>query len=398
MLQDWRLIMAKRAKVSLVALALGSLVVVGWMAAPFDYAQGPRAKSSGQEAPKPPEPPTPPAALAEPFELAPAPPMPPQAFGGIFMDGGSWLGVRLSDVTPERARELKLQGEYGAVVEEVENDSPAAKAGLAKGDVILEFAGERAWSVSQLQRIVRETPPGRTVEFKVSRDGKSRSVSVKLESHQPFARALAMAPRPRIEFSLRGVIAGPTVGISGEELTRQLAEYFGVKQGKGVLVREVVAGSAAEKAGLKAGDVIVRVESTDVGSVEDFRRALPRDLTEKRKVNVTIVRDRREQTLSVELEPTRRVTPRQAEIFGPYGIDQDEVRRLADQARRLAEQVTREKMESYRGLMENYQGQIQDYQRSLKDWQKQWQEEQRKLQEELRLKLKAFQTAGKQTI
>ena len=94
-----------------------------------------------------------------------------------------WMGVHLKDVTPEKARELKLPGDYGAIVTKVEPDSPAAKAGLAANDVILEFAGERVRGVAQLGRLVRETPPGRAVNLEVSRDGQQRTFTVKLESH-----------------------------------------------------------------------------------------------------------------------------------------------------------------------------------------------------------------------
>ena len=102
-----------------------------------------------------------------------------------------------------------------------------------------------------------------------------------------------------------------SLGVSGDELTRQLADYFGVKQGKGVLVREVVVGSAAEKGGLKAGDVIVKVNDTEVGSVPALRRALPKASEGKQKVTLTIVRDRREQTVIVELEHPTPPKPRQ---------------------------------------------------------------------------------------
>jgi C-terminal processing protease CtpA/Prc len=86
-------------------------------------------------------------------------------------------------------------------------------------------------------------------------------------------------------------------------LTSQLATYFGVKQGKGVLVREVVVGSAAEKAGLKAGDVIVAVDGKSVATVAELRQALEiKSGEEKRKLNLTVVRDHHEQTVPVELE------------------------------------------------------------------------------------------------
>ena len=111
---------------------------------------------------------------------APEPPEPPEApeaaIGGLesqllAADGAAWLGVTLKDVTAEKARDLKLPGEYGALVESVGADSAAAKAGLQKGDVIVEFAGERVQSEAQLRRLIRETPAGRTVSLQVIRDG-----------------------------------------------------------------------------------------------------------------------------------------------------------------------------------------------------------------------------------
>jgi C-terminal processing protease CtpA/Prc len=257
-----------------------------------------------QEASAPPALPAPPAMAALPAQEMP------------FGETSAWLGVSLRDVTAEKARALKLPGEYGALVEDVEEDSPAAKAGLAKGDVILEFAGERVRSAAQLRRLIRETPPDRTVALQISRNGQTQTLNAKLKTREPFnfqppeihvepfqGRNLYIEPflRDR-DFEYRFLTPGPRLGISGEDLTSQLASYFGVKQGKGVLVREVESGSAAEKAGLKAGDVIIRVENTEVSSLESLRRALPRDFEGKKKVNLTIVRERGEQTLSVELE------------------------------------------------------------------------------------------------
>jgi predicted metalloprotease with PDZ domain len=100
------------------------------------------------------------------------------------------------------------------------------------------------------------------------------------------------------------------LGISGDELTPQLAEYFGVEQGKGVLVREVMAGSAADKAGLKAGDVIVAVEDEPVATLGELRRTLRRQ-GEDNEVTLTLVRNRRAQTVKVTLEEPQSRTPRQ---------------------------------------------------------------------------------------
>jgi len=235
-----------------------------------------------------------------------------------------WMGVRLKDVTPEKARELKLPGEYGAIVAKVEPDSPAAKAGLAANDVILEFAGERVRGVAQLGRLVRETPPGRTVNLEVSRDGQQRTLTVKLESHGEefygsWVRPMPPMPRvtvPKVDvfpnvpgFDFEHFGFGPSqsrLGISTVDLTAQLADYFGVKQGKGVLVREVKSGSPAEKAGLKAGDCIVRADDAEIDTVGDLRKALGSESGEKKEHTLKVVRDRQEQTLKVVIEPPER--------------------------------------------------------------------------------------------
>lgn len=259
----------------------------------------------------------------------------------MFLDGRSWLGVHISDVTAEGAKELKLAGEYGVVVEEVEEDSPAAKAGLQAKDVILSFADERVRSTEQLRRLVRETPAGRTVPVQVSRDGQTRSLQVTLAAHQtqvalpgmhvmrPAMPAPPAPPQPPVyvetpDFNIQVFTTGPQLGISGDELTPQLAEYFGVKAGKGVLVREVLTGTAAEKAGLKAGDVIIQVDNEAVATLGELRRAL-RKKREGKQLSLTIVRNRAEQNVSVELDPPQsrgpqRVTEGQELQFIPEEI------------------------------------------------------------------------------
>jgi serine protease Do len=301
----------------------------------------------------------------------PEPPGPPEVFFG---EARPRLGVTLRDVTPEKARELKLPAEAGAIVTEVSENSPAAKAGLLKNDVILEFAGDRVRSVAHLRRLIRETPAGRTVTLQISRGGQTRSLSVKLEpaeSHFTFRAPEIHIPEfqgPDLYFNI--FTPGVTLGISADDLTRQLAEYFGVKQGKGVLVREVMAGSAAEKAGLKAGDVIVRVDDTEVKTVSDLRHALPRDFEGKRKVTLTIVRDRREQTVPVELERSGWGPHREVTSGGRFGFDAEELRQLragaqaqVAEAQKLAQHAQREVQAQQRKLQKEYRRQLEELRR-----------------------------------
>lgn len=318
----------------------------------------------------------------------PSPPMPPELPRAaatprsfFFADGGSWLGVRVRDITEEKARELKLSGENGVMVEEVDEDSPAAKAGLARNDVILEFAGERVRSVAQFQRLVRETPAGRAVALQVSRAGQARSLNVRLEPGHNFALSGLLPPDMGEfkfgdrDFRMRINTRGPSLGVSAQDLTRQLADYFGVKQGKGVLVAEVVVGSAAEKAGIKAGDVIVRIDSHEVGSAEELRRALPRNLEEKRKVNVTVVRDHRELTLAVELEPTVRTPVRRAEAAPLPGFDPDSMTRMAGEYARHAAEYQAQMQELKRELELQTQRMKEEWRRYRNDYQRQLQKE-----------------------
>ncbi len=273
-----------------------------------------------QEAPAPPVPPEPPIAPVAPVApvspeptIAPDPPEDEQIF--VMNDGTTHLGVNLSDVTTEKAQELKLPAVAGAIVTHVQENSPASKAGLQKGDAIMEFDGVRVRSSAELRRLIRETPAGRTVEMKIVRDGKTQVLSAKLqgESESFFSKGLTIAPPavtipdihiPPQAFSLYGFNRA-TLGISGDDLTSQLAEYFGVKQGKGVLISEVTKGGAADKAGLKAGDVIVQVDGKPIDGVDDLRSALNDNFTDDtRKVSLTIVRNRQEQTITAELTRT----------------------------------------------------------------------------------------------
>jgi serine protease Do len=225
--------------------------------------------------------------------------------------GGSWLGVGIADITPERARQLNMKEETGAEITSVLPESPAKEAGLQKKDVILEYQGTRIEGDMQLTRMVRETPPGRTVTLKILRDGEPRTVTVKVAGHDRgdhegmFRRRIEIPPiempdidLPDIPF-LGSVPSSSRLGVSVENLGDQLGEYFGVKSGDGVLVRSVKKGSPAESTGLRAGDVIVKVDGERISDAADLRSALRG--RRGKMVSISIVRDRREQTVSVTL-------------------------------------------------------------------------------------------------
>jgi len=282
----------------------------------------------------------------------------------ITVSGGSasWLGVQTKDLTSDQARDMKLGDEYGALVEKVEPDSPATKAGLQKGDVIVEFAGERVRSVAELVRLVRETPVGRSVEIHIRRNGAKKTLNATLEARkngfepllgEGHAGRTEVWPKVNIpDWNLNfGLFGGPRLGVSVEELTPQLATYFGVKDGKGVLVTEVSAGSAAEKAGLKAGDCIIRVDSTAIESADDIHRALSNKADQSRDVNLTIVRDRKEQTLQAHIEAPERphFFPNTAQGRAELEKELAEVRA---QAKALADGGLQQELDAERGELQ----------------------------------------------
>jgi C-terminal processing protease CtpA/Prc len=229
-------------------------------------------------------------------------------------DGRSYLGVDIQDVTAERVSPLKLKEERGVEVTMVDQDAPAGKAGVKEHDVILEFNGTAVESEEQLRRLIRETPPGRTVTLGLSRDGSPLKLSVQLgDRGKILAESMPKVVKPRVPraeipqvevpfytYQLQTQTYSSLLGIQTENLSRQLGEFFGVKDGEGVLVRSVEKGSPAEKAGIKAGDVIVRADNEKLSDRADLSHIL-RNHREGGKLPLVVVRDKHEQTFTVEL-------------------------------------------------------------------------------------------------
>lgn len=227
--------------------------------------------------------------------------------------GGSYLGVDVRDVTSERVKELKLPEERGVEVMKVDREAPAGKAGIAPGDVILEFNENRVQSVQQLKRLLQETPAGRTVGMVVWREGKRVTLKPTLADRdsvlayvRPDRREHIVIPgpleMPHVEVPGLEVMVrsrAHNAGMTLESLTRQLGQYFGVENGRGVLVRSVEQGSRAESAGLKAGDVIVQVGEEKIAGLSDWHHAMRK--YRSGDVKVGIVREKRRQEVTLTL-------------------------------------------------------------------------------------------------
>lgn len=215
------------------------------------------------------------------------------------------LGISVRDVTADEAKQAGLDGITGAWVTSVAPESAAAKAGLAEGDIVVRVDSQDVRSARQLTRIVGETPAGRAVAVDYLRAGTRGQVSVTLEASRPRAMALrGRAPRA-FAFQRREPMVmarnRARLGIGVQDLTPQLAQYFGVTGG--VLVTQVNDGSAAARGGMKAGDVITKVQDTAVTSAGDVTRALA-SVEGGTAVTVEVSRDRAPVSLSVTLDRT----------------------------------------------------------------------------------------------
>jgi serine protease Do len=235
----------------------------------------------------------------------------------ILSGRGSSIGVSVRDVGPAEAGGEKPF--EGVLIDEVRPGSPAEKAGLRRGDIIVEFDGERVRSARQFGRLVQETPAGRAVKATITRDGQKKDVQI-TPAEGRGATMLFDGDRMReqlgdfaarlpdmnfnFDFDLPGTLSGRRLGVTVDELTHQLADYFGAKDG--VLVTAVTDGSAAARAGLKAGDVITSINGDRVTSREDLVRGLRE--TTKEDVTIGIVRDKKESTVNAKIDPLRRPT------------------------------------------------------------------------------------------
>ena len=232
--------------------------------------------------------------------------------GYFYSAGHSYLGIDIRDVTSDRVNALKLKEERGVEIMMVDQDAPAGKAGLREHDVILDFNGTAVESEEQLRRLIREMPPGRTVTLGISRDGQPIKVSAQLADHSKMAAQnyphmplppghMPAFPRNSIDIpNIQVQTYSSILGMQTEGLTRQLGEFFGVKDGEGILIRSVEKGSAADKAGLKAGDVMVRADNEKLTDRSDLLHAV-RKHPEAGKMSLVVVRDKREQTIVLPL-------------------------------------------------------------------------------------------------
>lgn len=235
----------------------------------------------------------------------------------VFGGSGSQIGVSIRDLNDEELKGGKPA--TGVAIEDVEADSPAQKAGFKAGDIVVEFDGERVRSTRQFMRLVQETVSGRVVTAAVMRAGQRVTLSVEprsggsfkfFEGPGDFSFAVPkMVPPMTPPMTMKRDAFPPDfqnllgasgqLGISVDELSPQLSEYFGAKEG--VLVTTVRENTNASRAGVKAGDVITSINGGTVTSAADLRRRAQR-LEGGDEFTLAIVRDRKPMTLKGKIE------------------------------------------------------------------------------------------------
>ena len=268
----------------------------------------------------------------EPKKEAPA----VRSFAWTFDGDGGYLGVQTADVTRENFAKFGLREVRGVVVENVLENSPAASAGLQKGDVIVRFNGEEITSVRKLTRLISEVAPDHQVRLTVLRSGRESELSAMLGKRPtpkfemgnfdfdvpsapgkvefPDLPDMSQLPdlknMPKIQIAPN--VDGDTfvwragssrqIGVSVSPVTKQLGNYFGVPEGA-LLINNVRDNSPASKAGLRAGDIILEVDGQAVKGDFDLIRAI--GARTDGDVELVIVRDKNRQTIRVTPEAAK---------------------------------------------------------------------------------------------
>lgn len=321
--------------------------------------------------------------------------------------GFSYLGVDIADVSPERLGELKLKEEHGAEITMVDQDAPAGKAGLHEHDVIVSLNNTAVESAAQLRRMIKETPPGRVVTLGISRDGQPMTVKVQLAdrhksmSWEPNGKVVMpelpkMPAMPDFDVPVSVVIVHSSLrsGLMVENITPQLGEFFGVKGGKGVLVRSVEKGSRGEKAGFRAGDVVIKVNNQPVHDTSDFTHAL-RSSTGGAAA-VTVMRDKREQNLTLTLPEKKDSGSLLEDSFDvpDFTAEMEQaINRAGDEIARLGPAIT-EKVQQQTRCLRDMEKRLQERQQEIQEEQQERQQEMQEEQQEMREKLRHDVSGG----
>lgn len=243
-----------------------------------------------------------------------------------------YLGVDVRDVPPDQVAALKLREARGAEIILVDHDAPAGKAGLREHDVVLQLNGQAIEGEDQIRKMLHECPPGKAITLLVSRDGQLITMTPQMSTkeeveRQAWAQHLTVpdpqAPSSDVagsDFSPAGNSPAPVergnsfigtmlmnpsyTGAMLEQMSTQLADYFGVSSGAGLLVRSVQPDSPAAEAGMRAGDVVVLADAKPVASTAEWAKAIKN--SHGHSLTIVVMRDKKQQTLTLTPDSKKR--------------------------------------------------------------------------------------------
>lgn len=214
-----------------------------------------------------------------------------------------WLGVSVQELTPSLRESMKVGNRSGLLITDVVEDSPADDANLREEDVLLSFDGKAVEKADDFTQLVRSTAPDKKVKVKIVRNGEEREleVTVGARKNEAYGRSFSWSGNGSHSPNVVMWNNRPQLGAQVQDLNRDLAPYFKVEEKSGVLVLSVSDDSPAEKAGLKAGDVITRLDDEKITDADDLISAL-RDYEDGDKVTLEYVRQGKNASVQVELE------------------------------------------------------------------------------------------------
>ncbi|MCX6829764.1 MAG: PDZ domain-containing protein [candidate division Zixibacteria bacterium] len=222
----------------------------------------------------------------------------------------AWLGLYTQTVDKDLKEAFRLDVDHGVIVNQVIPDSPADKAGLQQGDIILSIDGAKLTGSDQLAELVSGHKPGDQIKVEILRKGVQKEMTATIgerkgeEPPRIFGDPGSLSQAYSKKYVMgRSNISDTYIGVNLESLNAQLGEYFGVKDGQGALITEVFEDSPAQKAGLKAGDVITQIDGKEVTEPADVQKAVG-DKSKGDKLNLTILRDRARLEMAVEVAET----------------------------------------------------------------------------------------------
>jgi len=259
-----------------------------------------------------------------------------------------WLGVIVEEVSPEKLDDFGL--EYGVEVKKVISESPAEEAGIKRGDIILKINDHMVYSPKRLRWIIEHSPVEKEIPVLIYRNNQKRELTVQM-------RKLYSDWGPYFHhFRLPGQHRS-YLGVKLQSLTAELRNYFGVKDNLGVLVASVKEDSPAKKAGIQAGDVIIRMDRRRIRSVRDVHRVLA-FFEPGEEIEIQIVRNGEKRSVKVKLGKTRKIYPK-TYFYWDEGLEDLEIE-IDPESIKKAMEILRENLSKLNDYLENLEEDCED--------------------------------------